>query len=406
MDSIFSMIKKSPTQMHFIKCARENLIEKGFVELKENEKWDNIPNHFFVVRSEETIIACNICDIESALIFATNLDYPCFKLKPNSGLFKNGAERINIQNYGYAMWFTWMDRDLSITGKVIIKDKDSEKQIVKLINIQTPLCTMPNLASHLTPAPKDNFNLKIEENMKPFISFIDKKDPSKSEPIQSPSLLNYIAKECSCNVSDIIDFDLYVISAEEPSTIGLNDEIYASQRISSILQASFAFDAFVNSNPQKGMTIFYGYDHENDISESFTGFDSNFLKETINRIGAPSSFYRDSLLLGGVRIPAAYAQPGYGVCYRNGILGECQPRFADLEKFLTELSKNGIGAHKCFATYDINCGVKEISVKLNISALYFGIPIYSLHSIRESAFLSDIISYYKSIQTFYNLNRE
>lgn len=403
MDNIFSMIKKSPTQMHFIACARERLIEKGFVELKENEKWDNIPNQFFVIRSDETIIACNINDINNALIFATNLDYPCFKLKPNNCIFKNGTEQLNIQQYGYAMWFTWMDRDLSIAGKVIIKDKNTGQQIIKYINSEAPLLTIPSLASHLTP--HSNFSLNIEESMRPIISFIDKENPTNNEPIQSPTLLNYISKECQCEISDIIDYDLYIISAEQPSKIGINDEIYASQRISSILQASFAFDAFINSNPQKGMTIFYGYDHENDMNESYTGFESNFLKETLSRVGVSSSFYRNSLLLGGVRIPAAYSYPGHGVCYREGKIGKMKSPFSDLENLLNELSKNGIASHKCFTTYDIHCGAQELSVHLDIPALYFGIPIFSLHSIRESALLSDITHFFNSVQTFFKLNQ-
>lgn len=400
------MIKKSPTQMHFIACARENLIKNGFVELKENENWESIPNQFFVVRSEESIIACNIHDLDNGLIFATNLDYPCFKVKPNSGIIKDNAELLNIQNYGYAMWFTWMDRDLTIAGKVIFNDKESGKQNVKYIHVQNPLCTIPSLASHLTPVPKDRYALSIDESMRPIISFLDKEQSNNNESTQSSSLLSCLAKECNCDISDIIDFDLSVISAEEPSKIGVNEEIYASQRISSILQASFAFDAFINHKPQKGMTIFYGYDHENDQNESRTGFDSNFLKNTLNRIHVSNSFYYNSLLLGAVRIPAAYALPSYGVCYRQGNIGKCQSRYIDFDKYLSELQKNEIPSQKCMTTYDIRCGIEELSVHLNISSLYFGIPIYSLHSIRESAFLNDITNYYYSVQTFFKLNQE
>lgn len=395
------MIKKSPTQMHFVECARENLIKSGFVELKENENWDNIPKQFFVVRSEETIIAFNINDFDSSLIFATNLDYPCFRVKPYSGLFKDNTEELNIQCYGHAMWFTWMDRDLSIAGKVIINDQNTKKQISKNIHIHTPICTIPSLASHLKQI---NGFINLEENMRPVINFVNEENHQSSNLIQSPTLLSYISKECNCNISDIIDFDLHVISAEEPSFIGINDDIYASQRVSSILQASFAFDAFINSKPQKGMTIFYGYDHENDMNESLTGFDSNFLKETLNRIHISNSFFNNSLLLGGVRIPSAYAQPGRGVCYRYGNIGYCQSRSKDLDKFLSELSKNGIASHKCSLTYDIRCGIQELRNRLNLSALYIGIPVYSLHSIRESALLSDITNYYASIQTFFKLN--
>ena len=50
---------------------------------------------------------------------------PCLKLKPHSKGAKSGFLTLNVEPYGGGLWHTWFDRDLSVAGRVLLRDGDS-----------------------------------------------------------------------------------------------------------------------------------------------------------------------------------------------------------------------------------------------------------------------------------------
>ena len=49
---------------------------------------------------------------------------PCLKLKPVSASTKSGFQMVNVEPYGGGLWHTWFDRDLSVAGRVLLRDGD------------------------------------------------------------------------------------------------------------------------------------------------------------------------------------------------------------------------------------------------------------------------------------------
>ncbi|OHT02201.1 hypothetical protein TRFO_30764 [Tritrichomonas foetus] len=410
MESIASFVDRSPTPMHFIHAAKEHLENLGFEQIYESEDfptYDLSPkNKYFMIRNDTSIIAFDSRDFENrGSIFATNLDHPYFKIIPNGCRVKSNAEILNVSEYGYGMWCTWMDRDLSIAGKVRYKTWEGKIE-TKLISSENPICTIPSLASHLTTGPRNTCNLNIEDHLKPIVRFTNE-DQIETDDTFIPSLIRFICDECNCADENIIDYELYVISGENSSKIGVNDEIFASQRISSIVQAAAGLLAFTSNSPPSGTNIYYCYSHECVIGSSTTSFDSNFLQSAFKKIPTFSyDFFLNCILFGGVRIPSAYTNPGCGVAYREGTKADSQPHHAEMVKILKKLDSIGQPYQQCSTTYDINNGIHHLIVSLSIPAVYFGIPVISLHSIREAAFEKDILAFQAAVNCFFQIDHE
>lgn len=56
---------------------------------------------------------------------------PCLKLKPRSKGVKAGFLTVNVEPYGGGLWHTWFDRDLSVAGRVLVRE--GERLVHKLV---------------------------------------------------------------------------------------------------------------------------------------------------------------------------------------------------------------------------------------------------------------------------------
>ena len=405
LKKLVDFVDKNPTDFHFIETASRTLLEKGFVELYEDSEFDSVPKKFFVRRSGQTLIAFNVSDseeIDCAKIIAQSVDYPRFKIKPNSCKFHNHCEQLNVTPYNKGMWLTWMDRDLSIAGKVQLNTGETHL-------VHTQACaTIPNLAIHLKPGSGIKTELHIEKSFRPVINFFEGDELSLKDIKQSPTLMKMLADQCKCDPSQIVDFDLSVLSAENAAILGVNDDLISSQRISSMITSFITLDQFVNTEkPEIGLNCLYFFTSD-PVFPSITGPDSNFLDITLKRVLKklnPKISFNDFLsnsMLYGIKNTKQIKKRS--MIYYKDIIGNYQFPLDKTVKVLHLLKSQNIKIKKISTEKYSLTGAAVIGKRLNIPTFIFGLKIDGFYSIRETLPVSYITKFGKVLSCILDSN--
>lgn len=73
------------------------------------------------------------------------------QIRPISKRSKSAYLQVGVETYGGGIWHSWLDRDLSIAGRVVIADKGGN-YTSKLIKVDRPILRIPTLAIHCQPS--------------------------------------------------------------------------------------------------------------------------------------------------------------------------------------------------------------------------------------------------------------
>ena len=145
-------LETSPCCFHAINNIKNILSEKQFIQLRENQKWKLRPGcSYFVMRNDASLIAFTLPveDFHGMRIIASHSDSPAFKVKENPELETDGHYiRLNVERYGGMLCAPWLDRPLSVAGRVIVKDSRGNL-VSRLVNIDRDLLLIPYLAIHM-----------------------------------------------------------------------------------------------------------------------------------------------------------------------------------------------------------------------------------------------------------------
>ena len=133
-------------------------------------------------------------------IIGSHTDSPTFKVKSNPEMADAGFLKLNIEAYGGMIHSTWLDRTLSLAGKVAYEEDGKVKYA--LVNIDRDLLTIANAAIHMNREINKGYAYNPQDNLYPLVKTI--KDRLEGESY----LLNILAEEleiCLLYTSDAAD---------------------------------------------------------------------------------------------------------------------------------------------------------------------------------------------------------
>lgn len=158
-----------------VRSAIEMLKKAGFRQLQGGETWKLQPNDcVFYVQNQSTIFAAAVGGAykpgNGFSMIGAHTDSPSLRLKPISERTKEGFIQLGVQTYGGGLWYTWFDRELTLAGRVIVRNATSGALEERLIHINRPLVCIPSLAIHLNRCVNKGFAPDPETQLAPIIS--------------------------------------------------------------------------------------------------------------------------------------------------------------------------------------------------------------------------------------------
>jgi len=297
--NLLATISKSTCSFTTVSNAINRLYQRGFDELNLNGEWMlEKGGKYFINIYDSALFAFTIGENFDGMlkIAAAHTDHPCLYIKPNPEITVKGCEKVNTEVYGGAILNTWLDRPLSVSGKVTMRSGNLYQPKKKIIDFERPLFTIPNLAIHLNREINKGIELNKQIDMLPICGMLD-------EALNKDRFfMDYLAEELGVKAEDILDFELYIYNAEEGCVFGLNNDFISAPRLDNITSVEACLTGIINTQPVSGIDFTALFDNEEIGSRTKQGADSSLLSIVLEKIYLALGIGREGYLnkiLGG-----------------------------------------------------------------------------------------------------------
>ncbi|SFG16527.1 aspartyl aminopeptidase [Lachnospiraceae bacterium C7] len=426
IESLFSMLKEGVSPYGTVNNAKASLKKADFKELRYDEDWKlEKGGKYYLSHHGSTIFAFTIGKDykkdDMLRIAAAHTDYPCLRIKPNPDFKKEQYSQINVEVYGGAILNTWLDRPLSVAGRVALKSENVFKPKMVYYRGENPLLTIPNLAIHMNRNVNSGVELNKQIDMMPIVDVLPKEQQT------SDYFVDFLAKELNVAKEDILDFELSVFCTEEPAVIGVNGTMISSPRLDNLTSSSALVEAIIDEKRQSGINLIALFDHEEIGSSTKQGAGSillhDMLKRILKNLGSDDEKVEEVLynaMLLSVDVAHGlhpnkaekmditnHPVLGEGLCIKEA----CAQSYATDSQAVAILcqicDKNNIPYQRFVNRSDVRGGGTLGSIAstlLPIKTVDIGIPLLAMHSARELMGTKDQEALYKCVKAFFEEN--
>lgn len=276
-EGLLNFIKESPTSLHAVAQVKQVLLAAGFQELKESSKWGmDVGQGYFVTRNDTALIAFKVADkaFKGFNMFACHSDSPLFKIKPQAEIVVDQKLVIlNVEKYGGMIMYSWLDRPLSIAGRVILQGESGLE--CRLVNIPKDLLIIPSLAIHMNSSVNEGYKFNVQKDLLPLFRC----------QAGGQNFMTTVAEAAACAPEAILDYDLYLYNREPGVIFGANEEFLAAPRLDDLQCVYGGLKGFLAAAPTQA-AVFCVLDNEEVGSGTRQGAASTFVKDVLTRINS------------------------------------------------------------------------------------------------------------------------
>lgn len=283
-EELKQFLDESVSVFHAVDNLKKMAVRAGYTEVGETEDWQLKPGgKYFVTRNASSIAAfCipRVEDREAAAelyagfhIVAAHSDSPAFKIKEKPEIkVEEQYIKLNTEKYGGMILNTWLDRPLSVAGRVIFKENG--KMAGRLIKVDKDLLVIPNVAVHMSREINQGMEYNAQTDMLPLYGQAD----------GEKGFMDTVAEAAKLKAEDILAHDLFLYVRDKARIIGGSGEFILSPRLDDLQCAFAAMTAMTESEPASFINICVIFDNEEVGSGTRQGADSTFLPDILARI--------------------------------------------------------------------------------------------------------------------------
>lgn len=420
---LLSFIATSVSPFHAVEAGAKLLQKQGYQEISLEKDWNLQPGgHYYTKVYGSTLIAFSIGEKPRAglRIASAHTDFPCLRIKPAAAVTENGYGKVNVEVYGGLIRSTWMDRPLSLAGKVALKGEDAFHPAVRLVDFKRPLMTIPSLAIHMNRQVNDGVELNPQKDMLPLLTMLGKEEKD------STFFLNLLASELGCDSEEIISYELTVYPTEAGCLVGAQQEFISSPRLDNLTSVKACLTGILQGKRQNGINIAALFDNEEVGSHTKQGAASLVLPMLLERIYSSLGYTHADCLADaadGFMISADVAHAMHpNAPEKNDItnkpvlnggvtlkIAASQSYAGDAEAvaIVSELCRQGGIPCQYFVNRSDSKGGSTLgsilSAMLPIRTMDIGVPILAMHSARETMGKDDQAAIEALITTFFKV---
>ncbi|WP_302149789.1 M18 family aminopeptidase [uncultured Gemmiger sp.] len=275
-DDLVEFLQESVTPFHAAATAESWLRAAGFTRLEEADYWNLEPGKgYYTTRNGSSVVAWRVPDhaIGGWRIVASHSDSPTWKIKTDI-VENDGCRRLSVEGYGGMIMSTWLDRPLTVGGRVIVKTEDGIES--RLVCIDRDLLVIPSLAIHFQRDINKGHTFNPQVDMQPLWG-----------PAGSRTLTDLVAEELGVDTADILDSDLQLVTRQAPTQIGPDGEFFMAPRIDDLECAATTLLGFLDAAAETDSAcapVWAMLDNEEVGSSSRMGAQSSYLRDVLDRI--------------------------------------------------------------------------------------------------------------------------
>ena len=407
--SLKNYLDSAVSVYHAVESLQKVLDEAGYTCLSESETWRLVPGgKYYMTRSGTALMAFRVPqgNPKGFMLSASHSDRPCFKVKEN-GELKGNYTRLAVERYGGMLIAPWLDRPLSIAGRVLVETENGVE--VKLINIDRDLMMMPNVAIHMNRQANEGYKWNPAVDTLPLMGGKD-----------AAGKLQTLVEEAAGG--KVLGHDLYLYIREKAKVWGLEEEYISSAALDDLACAWLCTQGFLKATESDSIPVLCVFDNEEVGSSSLQGADSDLLGLLLKRIcdslGLPmENMMSQSFMLSADNAHAIhpnhpeFADPNNAPVVNQGVV----LKFNANQRYTTD----GVSA----AVFRKICGKVNVPVQtycnradlaggstlgnislthVSIQSADIGLPQLAMHSCYETAGVQDAIYMEEALAAFYS----
>ncbi len=422
-EDLAAYIDNIPTAFHGARESARRLEAAGARRLYEDETWKLEPGSiYYLMRDGSAVIAFSTADMkprgEGVSITGAHLDSPLLKLKGTRLEVSGNVLTAGVEVYGGPIYATWLDRDLRLAGRYMVKNNSVLEE--RLFSLESLTAIIPNVAIHMNR----EINKELTYNpQKEFRALLFHRDDAKDT-----NLISILAAEEGVKGEDILDVECFLVPVEKASIFAGSgsSSLIRSGRIDNLAGCHAALTGFLHSAPEThskpGFVCLYN--SEEIGSRTRSGAASRFFDQVLERFFIACGMNQEDQLIARqksfqISIDGAHAlHPNYSDKHDGQYRPEINRGIVLKRSAGYKYGTDAVVASRLFSLStakeipiqemvnraDVPSGstIGTISMTLlDIPTVDLGIGMLAMHSVRETAGLGDQCDMIALMEAFY-----